>query len=52
MSRNPFLEAEDEPPEPVNFFLYPEKLEQRAPAVLDEEEREPPKRKPGRPRKK
>lgn len=28
--KNPFLETEEEKPEPVNAFLYPERVEQQA----------------------
>lgn len=38
MSRNPFFdELDPEPVEPVNAFLYPERLEQQAKAAADEQ---------------
>lgn len=54
MGKNPFFgeDYEPEPPEPVNAFLYPERMEQRA-KVIEEGEPEPmkaPRRPRGRPR--
>lgn len=50
MSRNPFWdELEPEKVEPINPFLYPEKLEERAAA---EEDDDAPRRRRGRPKKK